>query len=413
MYNFVTGKAVDWEHSSTKDNKHFKCKLSCCQSCSYCPRALTKERVKSRVSRLSCISRKIKICQTCFLCHSVVLCNSCNKCPNCCHKSTCRGKTSALLGNLAGSGCRSESSSNPERGLHPPLSDPAQAHKVSYCHKLLCQSPQEQLPVGGITSAYRQECSRASKKQNLSELFQPTIFSPQAKQKMETYSRSEQSEFFPHGGEIQNGDTGNHQDIPPTRGVGHLNRFQGRLLPHTNTGTVREIPEISCPRSDIPVQGSALWSVHSTLGVHCNSKRGETDGHSQGYKDPPVPRRLVGESHIPPGLSPTYSESGKNMSKIRLAGEFGQVRTGSKADLRFCRLPVRPQGRSGPTDPRQVAEPSRQNIRNNVTATLSGSTIHVPDRFANNHRKASSPRPATHETHNSGILRSTREYQSH
>ena len=301
--------------------------------------------------------------------------------------------------NLAGSGCRSESSSNPERGLYPPLSDPAKTHKVSYCHKLLCQSPQEQLPVGGITSAYRQTCNRNSKKQNLSELFQPTIFSPQAKQKMETYSRSEQSEFFPQGGEIQDGDTGNHQDIPPTRGVGHLNRFQGRLLPHTNTGTVQEISEISCPGSDIPVQGPALWSVHSTLGVYCDSKGGETDGQSQGYKNPPVPRRLVAESHIPPGLSPAYSESGGNMSKIGLAGEFGKVRTGSKAGLRFCRLPVRPQGRSGPTDPRQVAEPLGQNIRNNVTATLSGSTVHVPDRVANSHRKASSPRPATHETH--------------
>ena len=130
-----------------------------------------------------CISREIKICQRCFLCHSIVLCNTCNKCPSSCPKCTCRGKTSTLLGNLAGSGCRSESSSNPERGQHPPLSDLAQTHKVSYCHKLLCQSPQEQLPVGGITSAYRQECSRTSKKQNLSELFQPTIFSPQAKQK--------------------------------------------------------------------------------------------------------------------------------------------------------------------------------------------------------------------------------------
>ena len=166
MYNFVTGKAVDREHISTKDNKLFKCKLSCCQSCSYCPRALTKERVKSRVSRLLCDSREIKICQRCFLCHSIVLCKTCNKCPNCCHKSTCRGQTSKLLGNLAGSGCRSESSSNPGRGLHPPLSDPTKTHKVSYSHKLLCQSPQEQLPVGGITPAYRQKCSGA-KKQNL------------------------------------------------------------------------------------------------------------------------------------------------------------------------------------------------------------------------------------------------------
>ena len=87
------------------------------------------------------------------------------------------------------------------------------------------------------------------------------------------------------------------------------------------------------------------------------------------------------------------------MSKIGLAGEFGKIRTGSKADLRFCRLPVRPQGMLGPTDPRQVAEPSRQNSRNNVTATLSSLTIHVPDRVANSHRKTSSPRPATYEAH--------------
>ena len=53
---------------------------------------------------------------------------------------------------------------------------------------------------------------------------------------METYTRSEQTESFPQGGEIQNGDTGNHQNIPPTRGVGYLHRFQGHLLPYSNTG---------------------------------------------------------------------------------------------------------------------------------------------------------------------------------
>ena len=72
--------------------------------------------------------------------------------------------------------------------------------------------------------------------------------------------------------------------------VGHLNRVQGCQLPYTNTGTVQEISEISCPGSDIPIQSSAFRSVHSTLGVHCSSKGGETDGHTQGYKNPPVPR---------------------------------------------------------------------------------------------------------------------------
>ena len=87
------------------------------------------------------------------------------------------------------------------------------------------------------------------------------------------------------------------------------------------------------------------------------------------------------------------------MPEVRLAGEFGQVGAGSKADLRFCRIPVPPQGQSGPTNPRPVAEPPKQNMRNSITTGLSGPAVHVPDRFPNSHGEASSPRPATRETH--------------
>ena len=192
---------------------------------------------------------------------------------------------------------------------------------------------------------------------------------------MEAHTGSEQTESFPQDGKIQNGDTGNHQNVPPTRGMGHLNRLQGCLLPYSDTGTIQEISEISCRGSDIPIQGSALWSVYSSLGIHCGSKGGETDGHTQGYKDPPTPRRLVSESQIPPGLSPAYADPSGHMPKIRLAGEHGQVGTVPKASLRFCRLPVRPQSRPGPTDPRQVAEPSTQTMGNVVTTGLSGSSF--------------------------------------
>ena len=333
------------------------------------------------------------------MCHSIVLCPTCNKCPKCCLKSACRGQTSNLLANLAGSGCRPESSSNSERGLHPPLSSPAETHKVSHGQKLLCQSPQEQLPAGGIASAYKQKRSGAVTKPNLSGVLQSAIFGPKAQQQVETYIRSEQTESFPQGGKIQNGDTGNYRDMPPTRGVGHVNRLQGRLLPHTNTGTVQEISEISCPRSDIPVQSLAFWSVDSTLGVHCSSEGGKTDGHTQGYKNPPVPRQLVGESYIPPGLSPAHPRSSINLSRTRLASEFGQIGTGTKASFRFCRLPVRPQGRSGPTDTGPVTQPSGQNTGDIVSTDLSSPAIHVPDRFTNSHRKASSPRATAYKTY--------------
>ena len=73
--------------------------------------------------------------------------------------------------------------------------------------------------------------------------------------------------------------------------------------------------------------------------------------------------------------------------------------TGTKADLRCCRLPVRPRSRSGPTNTGLVAEPSGQDTRNTVTTGLSSPKVHVSDRFTNSHRKASSPRPTTHWTH--------------
>ena len=87
------------------------------------------------------------------------------------------------------------------------------------------------------------------------------------------------------------------------------------------------------------------------------------------------------------------------MPRTRLASELGKIRTGTQADFRFCRLPVQPQSRSGLTHTGPLAEPSGQNIRNIVTTGLSGPAAHVPYRPADSNRKASSPRPATHETH--------------
>ena len=46
-----------------------------------------------------------------------------------------------------------------------------------------------------------------------------------------------------------------------------------------------------------------------------------------------------------------------------------------------------------------LAECPGQNTINTVITGLSGPAVHVPDRFANSHRKAGSPRPTAHETH--------------
>ena len=89
---------------------------------------------------------------------------------------------------------------------------------------------------------------------------------------METHSRSEQSQQIPIGRKIQNGDTRNDPDLPTDRGVGHVHRFQRRLLPYTHTKPIKEISEISCTGQNIPVQSTTIWPVHSSLGVHCSDQ---------------------------------------------------------------------------------------------------------------------------------------------
>ena len=41
------------------------------------------------------------------------------------------------------------------------------------------------------------------------------------------------------------------------------------------------------------VQSTAIWSVHCNNGIHTGCQGNQTNGSEQGYKNPPVPRRLV------------------------------------------------------------------------------------------------------------------------
>ena len=146
----------------------------------------------------------------------------CGQCPSCCKNSACRVQTSKLLANLAGSRCRSENSSNFKRGLHPSFPDPANSYKVSNCRKPLCQSPQEQLPVGGIASAYRQKCSGIGPQSNISGVLQSVIPSPKTQQQMEANTGPKQLKLFPQGGKIQNGGHRKPSEHPSNRGSGSL-----------------------------------------------------------------------------------------------------------------------------------------------------------------------------------------------
>ena len=377
---------------SEEQQSDFKCRLSCCK-CSYCHRVATKERCKSQY--LSIVHRN-KICERCFLCRSLTFCKSCHQCSTCCFRSSCRGEVKPVLGEMGNPGFKSKSGNHSEGGLHTPLPVQTPLDKVTDCNKQLPQSSQTVLPFRDTVSADKQKCGGQSK---FTGVLQPAIFGTQTQQPVETHPRPEHLEhLFKHRG-VQDGDPRDHKNLPPSRGVGHIHRFQRCILPYTHSQSVQEVHAFSPPGSVLPVQSPSLWPVHSPHGVHSGGQRGQTHGTSKGYKDPPVPRRLAGESLYPRHLSPAYSKPSHTVPGARVAGEQGKIRTGPTAGLQLRRLSVQPEGGQGQTNRGTLADLDRQDQINTVGSGIPGPKIHVPHRPSHSNRKTSPLRATTHETH--------------
>ena len=340
---------------------------------------------------------KIKYVKDVFLCRSLAFCKSCHQCPTCCFRSSCRGEVKPVLGEMGNPGFKSKSGKHSEGGLHTPLPVQTPLDKVTDCNKQLPQSNQTVLPFRGTVSADKQKCSRTGGKSKLTGVLQPAIFGTQTQQPVETDPRPEHLEHLFKHRVVQDGDPRDNKNLPTDRGVGHIHRFQRRILPHTNSQSVQEVHAFSPPGSVLPVQSPSLWPVHSSHGVHSGGQRGQTHGTSKGYKDPPVSRRLAGESLYPRHLSPAYSNPSHTVPGTRVAGEQGKVGTGPTAGHQLRRLPVRPEGGQGQTNRGTLADLDRQDQINTVGSGMPGPNIHVPHRATHSNRITSPLRATTRD----------------
>ena len=191
---------------------------------------------------------------------------------------------------------------------------------------------------------------------------------------------------------FQNGDPSDNKDLPPGRGVGHLQRFQRRILPYTNKQSVQEIHGLSYPRLNLSIQSTTFWPVYSSHGVHSDSQRGQMASNEKGYKDPSVSRRLVGQSQVPPILPSTDTNLGNSLQRIGLASERGKIRAGTQTNLQFRRLPVQLERGQGQTHHRTLADLAGQDTGDLIQSSVSGPESNVPYRIIDCHRKAPTSR---------------------
>ena len=125
--------------------------------------------------------------------------------------------------------------------------------------------------------------------------------------------------------------------------------------------------------------------------------RGKAYGSSQGYQDPPVPRRLVVESPLPGNMPTTYPDPLGPLPRSGLGGEHEEVRAGSSAGFQFRWLPVRHIDRSGLTHSRKVVDPPSEITMEQ--GQLHSQTIYVLDRSTYGHREIGLVRSSSHEAH--------------
>ena len=373
------------------------CVLSCCQSCTFCckKRAVTKERHKSLIKS----EARNKICQRCFFCRSLRFCPHCSKCPQCCQCSSDRGTSPKILAEVVPPRFKPESSVHFEGRLHSPVQSQTPTSKGPPNSQWLCKPPQEPLPEGGFASLTTKGGSRDGKGSDISSLLQPTVHSPKTKPKVATSLGPQCSKQIFERKNIQDGNPGNNSDLTATRRMGDIAGFQRRLFPHSSPCEVQEISQVPFPRSVLSIPGSSLWPLHSSHGVHLCGQRGEANGSIPGYKDPPVPRRLVDSSPYQRILPPGNPVPPSPLPGVGLGGKHAKIRTGTPTSLRICRLPVRSTQRIGQTYSKPLGSPSTKNNRVITEQILPSENLHVSYRSTHCDRETGAPRQTAHETY--------------
>ena len=340
-----------------------------------------------------------KVCEKCFFCRSLCFCPLCKQCPQCCKCPTSGRSSPRVLAKMAPLGRKSESNIHFKGRLCSPIQSQTPTGSRPFDSQWLCKPHQEPLPEGGFASTTQEKGSREGQGSDLSRLFQQTIHCPQTKSKMAANPRPQCAEQVSERQNFQDGNPGNNKALPSARGVGNLAGFQRRLLPHPCSQPVQEVPPVPFSKSDLSVPGTSLWPIRTSYGVHGSGQRSKADGSIPGYKNPPVPRRLVDSSPHQRILPSGHPVSSRPLSVPLLGDKLTEIGVGPNSSVRVRRLQIRPLTRTSKTNPSTLGIYPSEDSLHYVQSDMPGQDFYVPNRPSNGNRETSASRETPHEAH--------------
>ena len=103
-------------------------------------------------------------------------------------------------------------------------------------------------PVSPVKERYRK-----GRQCKISRVLQSPVPSTQASPKVEASHRLKQAQYFSTRRKVQNGNSRVHQDLPDSRGVGIVDRSDGRLPAYPHPPKLKEIPKVLLQGSGVPI----------------------------------------------------------------------------------------------------------------------------------------------------------------
>ena len=199
--------------------------------------------------------------------------------------------------------------------------------------------PGQSLGTGGGVSA--PEGSNRAGSASFARLLQPIVCRHEGLGVVAASNRS--LAFEPQSAQdtVQDGDSPIRSVVSPQGGLDGLHRPEGCIFASFDASGTQEVSSVHGIRQSLPIQGSSLWSVHGSTGLHAS--------HGSGFGDSPQSWNLASalsgqlvDSGVPPRAGSSCSEDGPPV--VQLSGDSHQLGEVSACTVSENDLPRSPVG---------------------------------------------------------------------